>query len=217
MSSVDLKPIVVIGGGGHASVLVDILRTQERNILAIVCPDDISQRRVFSDIQHLKQDDDVLRFSPDEVLLVNGVGMLPKSKLKRNLNHYYLSHGYQFETVIADSAQVSSFAVIELGAQVFAGAIVQAGAIVGGYSVINSGAIIEHDCNIGRYNHIAPNATLCGQVTTQEDVYVGAGSTVIQNLTLEQSSIVGAGAIVTKNLSSHQVCYPIRTIVKALS
>ncbi len=217
MSSVDLKPIVVIGGGGHASVLVSILRTQERNILAIVCPDDISQRRVFAKIQHLKQDDDVLRFSPDEILLVNGIGMLPKSNLKQNLNQYYISHGYQFETVIADSAQVSSFAVIEPGAQVFAGAIVQAGAIVGEHSVINSGAIIEHDCHIGRYNHITPSATLCGQVTTQEDVYVGAGSTVIQNLTLEQSSIVGAGAIVTKNLSSHQICYPSRTTVKALS
>jgi sugar O-acyltransferase (sialic acid O-acetyltransferase NeuD family) len=143
--------------------------------------------------------------------------MLPKSNLKRNLNQYYISHGYQFETVIADSAQVSSFAVIEPGAQVFAGAIVQAGAIIGEHSVINSGAIIEHDCNIGRYNHITPSATLCGQVTTQEDVYVGAGSTVIQNLTLEQSSIVGAGAIVTKNLSSHQICYPSRTTVKALS
>lgn len=216
MSSSALKSIVVIGGGGHASVLVDILRTQERNILAVVCPDDISQRSVFANIQHLKQDDDVLQFSPDEILLVNGIGMLPKSNLKRNLNQYYLSHGYQFETVIADSAQVSSFAVVEPGAQVFAGAIVQAGAIVGVHSVINSGVIIEHDCNIGRYNHIAPRATLCGQVTTQDNVYVGAGSTVIQNIELEQSSIVGAGAIVTKNLTSQQICYPNRTVVKVL-
>lgn len=215
MSNSSLKPIVVIGGGGHASVLVDILRSQKRKILAIVCPDDISQRSVFNGIQHLKQDDDVLQFLPDDVVLVNGIGMLPKSHLKRKLNEYYLSHGYQFETVIAKSAQVSSFAIIEPGVQVFAGAIVHVGAFVGAHSVINSGVIIEHDCHIGRYNHIAPRATLCGQVTTQDDVYVGAGSTVIQNIKLEQGSIAGAGAIVTKNIASQQICYPSRSIIKA--
>ncbi|ANU37725.1 acetyltransferase [Vibrio scophthalmi] len=211
------RPIVLIGGGGHASVLVDILRTQNRKILAIVCPDDISQRSAFNGIQHLKQDDDVLRFPSDDVVLVNGIGMMPKSHLKRKLNEYYLSHGYQFETVIAKSAQVSLYAVIESGVQIFAGAIVQAGASVGTHSVINSGAIIEHDCQIGCYNHIAPRATLCGQVTTQDEVYVGAGSTVIQNLKLEQGSIIGAGAIVTENISSQNICYPSRSTMKMSS
>ena len=185
MSRSTLKPIVIIGGGGHASVLVDILLAQGRQILAVVSPDDISMRRVFSGLQQLKQDGDVLQFSSDEVLLVNGIGMLPKSSLMQKLNQYYLSHGYRFETVIADSAQISKFAVVEPGVQVFSGTIVQAGAFIGAHSVINSGAIIEHDCHIGRYNHIAPRATLCGQVITQENVYVGAGSTVIQNLKIE--------------------------------
>jgi sugar O-acyltransferase (sialic acid O-acetyltransferase NeuD family) len=194
---------VIIGGGGHASVLVDILRAQGREILAVVCPDDISIRNVFTGIHHLKNDDDVLSFAPDDVLLVNGIGMLPKSTLKRKLNQYYISHGYQFETVIADSAQVSLYANIEAGAQIFAGVIIQTGAHVGAHSVINSGAIIEHDCNIGNYNHIAPRATLCGQVTTQEDAYIGAGAVVLQNIQLGLSSIIGAGTLVTKNVSDN--------------
>jgi len=217
LSSSTLKPIVIIGGGGHSSVLMDILLTQNRTVLAVVCPDNIGVRSVFSDIQHLKQDCDVLQFSPDEIRLVNGVGMLPKSCLKRKINQYYLSLGYQFETVISDSSQVSSFAIIESGVQIFAGAIIQAGVFVGAHSVVNSGVILEHDCRIGRYNHIAPRATLCGQVTTQDDVYIGAGSIVIQNLKLEQGAIVGAGAIVTKNISSHNICYPSRSTVKMYS
>jgi len=216
LSSTFLKPILIIGGGGHASVLVDILRAQGREILAVVCPDDISMRSVFNGIPHLKNDADVLTFAPDEVLLVNGIGMLPTSNLKRKLNQYYLSYDYQFETVIAESAHVSPFADVEAGAQVFAGAIVQVGAQIGAHSVINSGAIIEHDCKIGHYNHIAPRATLCGQVTTGENVYVGAGATVIQNIMLAQNSIVGAGAIVTKHLSSSQICYPSRATIKTI-
>lgn len=214
MSNLERKPLVIIGGGGHASVLVDILRSQQRKILAIVSPEDISQRRVFASLIHLKNDDDVLGFSPNVVHLVNGIGMLPKSGLKRKLNEYFLSMGYIFETVISDNAQVSSFAEIEQGAQIFSGAIIQAGAVIGAHTIINSGVIIEHDCMIGQYNHIAPKAILCGQVTTHNNVYIGANATVIQNITLEQSSIVGAGAIVTKNISSEQICYSSRSILK---
>lgn len=214
MNNTKLKPLVVIGGGGHASVLVDILRSQQREILAIVSLEDISQRRVFSGLIHLKNDDDVLGFSPDSVHLVNALGMLPRSQLKCKLNEYFLSLGYSFETVISDSAQVSSFAEIEQGAQIFSGAIIQAGAVIGAHTIINSGVIIEHDSHIGEYNHIAPKATLCGQVTTHNNVYIGASATVIQNITLEQGSIVGAGAIVTKNISSEQICYPSRSVLK---
>ena len=39
-------PLIIIGGGGHASVLVDILRSQNRQILALISPDDVSSRTV---------------------------------------------------------------------------------------------------------------------------------------------------------------------------
>lgn len=214
MSNTALKPLVMIGGGGHAGVLVDMLRAQGREVRAIVCPDDIDQRPVFAGILHLKRDDDVLQFPADEVLLVNGVGMLPNSSLKRKLNEYFLEQGYQFETVVADGAFVSPYARLLPGSQVFTGAIIQAGAVIGEHSVVNSGAIVEHDSSVGAYNHIAPGATLCGQVVTKADVYVGANATIIQNMTLAQGSIAGAGAIVTQPLLSGQICYPARTTIK---
>ena len=209
-----LKPIIIIGGGGHASVLVDILRSQQREILAVVSPEQVSERSVFFDIPRLKYDDDVLGYDRGDVLLVNGVGMTPGSLLKQKLNKYYLSMGYEFETVIANSAQISSYAQIDNGAQIFSGAIVQTGAVVGAHSIVNSNAVIEHDCEIGTYNHIAPRVTLCGQVVTGNNVYIGAAATVIQNISLERDVVIGAGAIVTKDLSSEQICYPSRSAIK---
>ncbi|KPZ69387.1 putative acetyltransferase EpsM [Shewanella sp. P1-14-1] len=214
MSKSDLKSLIVIGGGGHASVLVDILRSQQRQILAVVSPEDIHLRHVFHGLTHLRNDHDVLQFNPDEVMLVNGVGMLPGSKLRRQLSEYYLLLGYQFETVVSLSAHVSNYASIEVGAQVFPGAIVQAGVKVASQSIINSGAIIEHDSNIGMYSHVAPNATLCGQVTVGEEVFIGAGATIIQNITLANNTIIGAGATVTNNLNINETCYPNRSIIK---
>ncbi|MCE0558562.1 acetyltransferase [Motilimonas sp. E26] len=218
MSSNSLKPLIIIGAGGHASVLVDILRTQNREILAVVSPDQIINRKVFAGIKHLKNDDGILAYSPEDVLLVNGIGMMPKTNIKRRVSERFLSLGYHFEKVISDSANVSSYASVGEGVQILQGSLIQAGAIIGSHSIINSGVIIEHDTSIGRYNHIAPRAVVCGQSLTKEDVFVGAGATIIQNIVIEEQAIVGAGVIVTSNIPVNSVCYPSRTkIIKANS
>lgn len=207
-------PIVMIGGGGHASVLAEILLTQGKDILAVISPEDVSQRSVFKGISILEKDEDILRFDKGKILLVNGIGMMPKSGFKKKINEYFLSLGYQFETVIADSAFISPFSKIETGAQILPMAIIQTGATVGCHSIINTGALVEHDCKIGAYNHIAPKATLCGQVTTGKDTYIGANATIIQSLELGEGAVVGAGSIVTQSLNARSVCYPARSIIK---
>ncbi|WP_335920959.1 acetyltransferase [Shewanella algae] len=214
MSDDTRLPIVMIGGGGHASVLADIIVSQGREILAVVSPDDIRQRSVFKGMTQLRNDDDVFAFHKNEVLLVNGIGMMPKSDVKRKINEHFLSLGYQFETVIADSAFVSSKSIIEPGAQILPMAIVQTGATVGRHSVVNTGALVEHDCCIGAYNHIAPKATLCGQVKTEDNVYIGAGSTVIQGISIGRGSIVGAGASINQSLEVNTIAYPARVTIK---
>ncbi len=186
-------------------------------MVAVISPEDISQRRVFKGMTHLKNDQDVLAFNKNQVLLVNGIGMMPKSGFKRDINEYFLSLGYRFETVIADSALVSPFSTIEIGAQILPMAIIQTGATVGSHSIINTGALVEHDSCVGAYNHIAPKATLCGQVKTEDNVYVGAGSTVIQGVSIGSNAIVGAGAVLTKPLETNTIAYPARVAIKTNS
>lgn len=208
------KPLVLIGSGGHASVLADILLGQGREILAVVSPDYISSKAVFAGLVHLTQDEEVKRFSPDRVHLVNGVGMLPRSTLRQRVNKKFLDLGYQFETVIASDAQISRFATIHAGVQILSGARVQTGVQIAQHTIVNSCALVEHDCQIGTYNHIAPHATLCGGVCTQDSVYIGANATVIQGLFLESNCMVGAGAILTQSLKKNSTCYPARTYIK---
>ena len=215
MNKSDLKPLLVIGGGGHASVLVDMLRSQNRDVLGVISPNKLDKRIAFQGLTNLHNDRDVFKYPADEVLLVNGIGVLPGSGLKRKLNDFYLSKGYCFETLISQNAQVSTFSKIEAGVQILAGAIIQAGVKIGEHTIVNTGAIVEHDSIIGEYNHIAPAATLCGQVNTSEGVYIGAGSTVIQNIKLGANATVGAGAVVARDLQSNEICYPSRSSYKS--
>ena len=212
-----MLPIVIIGGGGHASVLAEILLGQGREILAVVSPKETIQRSVFKGIAHLKNDEDVLTFDKDKIRLVNGIGMMPNVSFKKKINEYFLSLGYLFETVTADSAVVSPFSKIETGAQIFPMAIIQIGATVGSHSIINTGALVEHDCSVGAYNHIAPRATLCGQVETKDNVYIGAGCTVIHGVSIASGTVVGAGATLTKSVKEDTIVYPARVAIKTNS
>lgn len=66
---------------------------------------------------------------------------------------------------------------------------------------MNTAAVIEHDCFIGPNNHIAPNATLCGEVVTGSNVFIGAGATVLPHIKLSQDCLVGAGMVIKKDMA----------------
>lgn len=208
------KPIVILGGGGHASVLVEILKTQRRKIKAIVCPDNIASRPVFNNIQQLYADEDILQFSSDDIELVNAIGTRPRSTLRYCINEKFLAWGYHFATVISDSAYVSDHAYIGDGVQILTYAVIHPGTVIGNHTVINTRAVIEHDCTIGAYNFIAPGAVLCGQVRTKDNVFIGAGATIIPNIDIEEKGIVTAGAILVTTLRTGKACYPGKALIK---
>lgn len=195
-------------------MLVEIFKTQQREIKAIICPDDISARPIFDGIQQFYADEDVLQFSCDDIELVNGIGTKPRSTLRYLINERFLSWGYHFATVIHDSAYVSEYAYISEGTQILTFAVIHPGVIIGNHTVINTRSVIEHDCIIGAYNFIAPGAILCGQVRTKNNVFIGAGATVIPNIDIEENSVVTAGAVLVTALDTGKVCYSGRTLIK---
>jgi len=200
------KPVIVLGAGGHASVLVDMLRSQGVVPIALVAPAAGTLRAALADIP-LWHDEEILTHHPDEVVLVNGIGSLPGNPLRATLFARYRALGYHFASVVSAQAMVSDYAVLEEGAQVMAGAIIQAGAQIGANSIINTGAIVDHDCWIGGNNHIAPGAVLSGGVSTGDAVHIGTGAMLIQNIKIGSHTVVGAGATVIKDLAPNKTLY----------
>lgn len=204
---------IILGAGGHAKVLVDILRQKVNFCGAVVSPERTDEP-IFSEMHWLTSDDDVLNYPSEDVVLVNGIGMLPGKHLRKELFLFFKAHGYSFKKVLSPHAVVSAYAELGEGVQVLPGAIIQAGARIGANTIINSGAIVEHDCVIGEHCHIAPGVTLSGQVVAGNDVHIGTGANVIQSITIGEGSVVGAGAIVLKNVDKFKRVYPARGIIR---
>lgn len=208
------KPLVVLGAGGHAAVLVDTLKQQNFNVLGLVSPELEVNRRVLQGIFRYLNDDEVFTFPPDKINLVNGLGSLPGNGLRSKLFAKFIALGYRFESIVSESAIVSPYAEIGHGVQVMSGVVIQAGAVIGANSIINTGAIIEHDCVIGANNHIAPGVTLSGEVKTEDDVHIGTGATVTQAVNIGAHVVIGSGACLTKNVEKNSVVYPAKIAVK---
>ncbi|SLJ83934.1 acetyltransferase [Psychrobacter sp. DAB_AL43B] len=206
------KPLVIIGAGGHASVLTEILLTEGRKIIAVVSPEIIMDSSPLAGMNRLMTDEALLAtYSPEQVELVNGMGAIPGNDMHFRLFNYFSEKGYHFISVISPDAIVSKCARLADGVQIMAGAIVQTNASVSMNCIVNSGAIIEHDCCIGAHNHIAPNATLSGGVITENQVHVGTGANVIQGIKIDEQAIIGAGCTIVRDVPKKQVIVPARS------
>jgi sugar O-acyltransferase (sialic acid O-acetyltransferase NeuD family) len=201
------KPIIVIGGGGHAKVLLEILRKQGANILAVIAPEPIGESAVLAGLKQYFSDEDVFTFNPADILLVNGIGSLPNNTLRHTIYEKYTAAGYSFASVVSNNSTVSEYCSLSQGVQIMPGAIVNVDVVIGENTIINSGAIIEHDCDIGRHNHVAPGAALSGSVKTGDYVHIGTGARVIQSLNIGSNCLIAAGATLTKNIATGNKLY----------
>lgn len=199
MTSSNQQKLILLGSGGHASVLADILLSQGRNICGVVSPSQEGVKSIFSGVPFLSKDEDVFQFDPSEVKLVNGIGQLPGSNLRKSVNEFFLGKGYCFESVVSEHALISEHAHLSDGVQILRGVIVQSGAVIGSNSIINTRTTVEHDSSIGEYCHIAPGVTLCGDIEVGNDVFIGAGATLIQGIKVAERTTIGAGATIKRD------------------
>ncbi|WP_219704227.1 acetyltransferase [Marinomonas lutimaris] len=201
------KSVLVLGAGGHAAVVVEMLRQLDYKIVGLVAHEPPVFQPVFDGIPCFLSDDDVLSFDKSTVLLVNAIGSLPGQNTRFNVYKKFKELGYRFATLVSPNAIVSDYATLSEGVQVMPGAIINANACIGDNSIINSGAIVEHDCVIGHQSHIAPGAVISGGVITGEFVHISTGAKIIQGIHIGEHTVVGAGATVNKHLESNKTLY----------
>ncbi|HIJ94495.1 MAG TPA: acetyltransferase [Desulfuromonadales bacterium] len=193
-------PVIILGAGGHAKVLIDALLSASATIAGIVDPNLALAGTDILGVPLLGGDNVVYEYPPSEIRLVNGLGSVGLSVNRQQLFEKFKVTGYKFATVIHPSAVIASGVVLGEGAQVMAGVVIQPGSHIGNNCIINTRASADHDCIIGDHVHIAPGVTMSGGVTVGTCSHIGTGATVIQGLSIGNGCLVAAGAVVTKNI-----------------
>ena len=196
------KPVVILGYGGHARVVLDVLRATGRAVAGILAPD-LPVGAQWEGIPVLGDDDWTLRPEATQYSYTLGVGMLPhRSQLRQRLFSLLQDRRLGMPALVHPSAIVAPDVVLGEGTQLMAGVIVQPGTVIGENVLLNTRVTVDHHSRIGAHVHVAPGAILCGEVQLADRVFIGAGAILIQGVAVGTGAQVAAGATVVKNIAA---------------
>jgi len=195
------KKVILIGNGGHAKVLRDILKLQNTPVFAISALDskDIGNYKFYSNESIVQE------FSPEEIDLINGIGSLPFNNSRWKIDKFFREQGFNFLNVFHPSVILGEEINLSSGVQLMAGAIIQPGTFIGNGCIINTAATIDHDCYISDNCHIAPGVNISGSVFIGPNTHIGTGAKVIQGVKIGRDVVIAAGATVYKNIPDGSV------------
>lgn len=173
------------GASGHAKVIMDILRSNNISVEALV--DDNPELTTLNGITVLHNAEGL---SPMIISIGNNrIRKTIAGKLK-----------CEYCTAIHPSTNIAKTAMIGEGSVVMAGVTINANATIGRHCIINTNASVDHECIIGDFVHISPNVALCGNVQVGEGTHIGVGASVIPGIKIGKWCTIGAGATVIRDI-----------------
>jgi sugar O-acyltransferase (sialic acid O-acetyltransferase NeuD family) len=197
-----MNKVVGIGAGGHAKVVLDIVRLIDAyQVIGLLDPGCVGS--FVGNVPVLGGDELLPRMRVDGIeFAFIGIGTVGDNNLRIKLFEKVQSAGFTFIKAIHPSAILAANVKLGQGITIMAGVIINTDTRIGDNVIINTGAIMEHDCDIASHVHISPGAVLCGGVRVGRGAHVGAGATIRQGITIGAGAIVGAGAAVVKDVQS---------------
>lgn len=196
-----MTKLVIVGGGGHGKVVLDLALAHPGYEPAAVADDKFSSPFIEEGIAYgpVEWVAKYLLEHPDtEAVIAIGDNMT-----RRSVSDMLQLPEKRYAVLIHPHAVIGSRVIIGPGSVVLPGAIINYGTKIGNHCIVNTGAIIEHDSIVHSYVHISPAAALAGSAIVEEGVHMGIGSKLIQGIKIGTWSTVGAGAVVVREIPSH--------------
>ncbi|WP_319582365.1 acetyltransferase [uncultured Pseudodesulfovibrio sp.] len=184
--------ILIIGGGGHARVVADILRAMDGMEPLGFITSDLDPGEVGPMGLPVLGSDAAVGSIPHDGLVV-AVG---DNRIRERLFTDFAAQGETLVNAIHPSAVIAPDVVMGRGCMVCAGAIVNTGTVIGDNVILNTGSVTDHDCQIQDHVHVAPGAKLAGGVRIGSGVLVGLGAAVLPGVVMGDRAVAGAGAVV---------------------
>ena len=191
------EAVVIIGSGGHAKVVIELVRAEGKyQIKGCTAPGESGF--VLGDVPILGTD------SMLPAMLANGVKKafvaIGDNHLRLRLLAQVSEMGFELINAVSPNAVVSPSATLGRGIAIMAGAIINASAEIGDGAIINTNAGVDHDCRIGRGAHIGPGSTLAGNVEIGCESFLGVRTCVIPGVRIGSRAIIGAGSVVVRDI-----------------
>ena len=184
-------PLIVLGGGEHARVVIDAARSQGERwaVQGYAAPG--PRADAILDVPWLGDDAAVAArladLAPADrpwLVLGFGAGETPGALAARLATTERFTDA-RWATVVHTRAWVSPSATVEAGTVVLAGAVVNAGAHVVRHAIVNSAAVVEHDVVVGAGGTWRPERSSAagrGSASTHSSVWAPGSATTSRSV-----------------------------------
>jgi len=209
-----MRPIILIGGGGHCISCIDVVeQTGLYQIVGILdLPEKFGQKVLNYSV--IGTENELERFLPVCSDFLITVGQIKSSELREIIFHKVIEAGGNLPVIISPFAFVSPNARIEEGSVIMHHVLLNSGAIVGKGCILNSKSLIEHEAEIGNFCHISTAAVINGQAKVGDSCFIGSNTVVSNNTHITANTVIASGSQVLRNidLAGTYIGSPLRKI-----
>jgi len=186
----------IIGAGGHAKVIVDIIFMNNQTVNG-VWDDDLTRMLFHMPVSGTV---DELIENDDNLPIIIAIG--------RNAERISIANRLgvrTYGTIIHPSSVVSTFSKIGCGVVLMANTTINASTKIGDHTIINTNCSVDHDCIVGAFVHLSPHVAIAGNVTIGYGSHLGTNATVLPGVQIGKFATIGAGAVVVKDVPDYAV------------
>ncbi len=201
-----MVPLLIVGCGGHARVVLDAALTADMfdpvGFIDDACPvgslvDDLPVLGATPMLEAI-----TARYRGCQVIVAIGDNFV-RSTVAERLEASV--SGIVFATVVDPTAAVSRRAVIGAGTMINAGSVVNPSSSTGRHVIINNSSSIAHDNHFGDFSSTGPGVTTGGDVVVGAYTHIGIGATVSHGVKIGEHTVIGASALVIRDTPSNVI------------
>ena len=194
---VSVQPIVIVGAGGHAKVIIELIQAQGCYRVVGLIDADPTPRTVLG-VQVIGADRDLVRLRGSGIN--KAFVALGDNRRRVAIGRELENMGFEMINAISRAAVISPSAQLGQGVAIMAGAVLNAASTIGDFAIVNTGALIDHDATIAEGAHIGPGCALAGNVRIGRLACLGVGTSATPGTTVGAGALVGAGACIVRDI-----------------
>lgn len=188
------EKILLIGGGGHCTSVIDVIEKEGRFEIAGIIEKYEGESQTVLGYPLIGTDNELEQLREQYMYAFITIGHVKSNSVRVKFFHKLQSLGYKIPTIISPLAYVSKHANVGEGTIIMHHALVNASATVGKNCIINSKALIEHDAVIEEQSHISTGAIVNGGSVVKANTFYGSNATCKEISSVE--GFVKAGSVV---------------------
>jgi len=198
--------IIVIGGGGHGKMCIDIIRQMKTYRLVGIIDSNLEIGVKTMGVPVIGREEDLEKLFKGGIKFATiGFGALHKPIIRQELFHKLKNIGYFLPNLIHPYAILEPSVTLGEGNQIMAGAILGSAVRVGNNCIINSGSIVSHDSFLHTNVHVTPGAMLAGSVIVESNTIIGMGVTIYNKVKVGSNVIISNGMNIINNIPDGKI------------